>query len=89
MFSHDRLDGFGRFIGVIEWDGGDVMMEDMSLDDAVEEVSSDESKFPIDGRCCSSCEVPGFRLVVRQGWIGVLEIGDGHLIEPHPFLLAE
>ena len=76
MLAHDRLDGFGRLVGVIEWNRGDVVMEDVSFDDAVEQLSADESKFAIDCRCCTAREVPGLGVVMRQRRIGVLEVGD-------------
>lgn len=51
VLAHDWLDGLGRFIGIVEGDGGNVMMEDMSFDDTVEEGSADEAKLAVN--CCS------------------------------------
>ena len=63
---------------MVEGDGGDVVVEDVSLDDAVEQLSADESEFTVDCRCCASSEVPGLASVMRKRGIGMLEVGDGH-----------
>lgn len=36
VLAHDGLDSFRRFIGIVEWDCRHEMVEDVSLDDAVE-----------------------------------------------------
>ena len=59
MLAHDRFDSFGRFIGVVEGDDGDVVVENVGLDDAVEELAADEAEFAVDGCCCAAGEVPG------------------------------
>lgn len=78
MLSHDRLDGLGRFIGVVEGNGGDVVVEDVSLNDAVEEMTANESKLAIDGGGRTPSEIPAVGLVVRQARIRVLQVRDGH-----------
>lgn len=80
MLSHDWLDGFGGLIGVVEWDGADVVVEDVGLDDAVEEMTADESKFTIDGCGGSTDVVPALTRVVRKCWVGVLKEGDCNYI---------
>jgi hypothetical protein len=50
VLAHDWLDGFAGLIGIVEGDGGNVVVEYMGFDDAVEEVASDEAEFAID-RC--------------------------------------
>jgi hypothetical protein len=52
-------------------------MKDVGLDDAVQEVATDEAKFAVDGGSGAASKVPGVTGVVRKGWIGVLEVGDG------------
>lgn len=78
MFSHDLLDGLGGFVCVVEGDGADVVVEDVGFDDAVEKLAADETEFTVDGSGGATGEVPGFGLVVGEGWIGVLEEGDGN-----------
>lgn len=77
MLAHDWLDGFGGLVGVVKGDGGDVVVQDVGLDDAVEEVAADEAEFAIDGCGGATSEVPYVAGVVRQRWVGVLEEGDG------------
>lgn len=75
--AHDGLDGFGGEVGVVEGDGADVVVEHVSLDDAVEEVATDEAEFAVDGGGGAADVVPGAGLVVGEGGVGVLEVGDG------------
>lgn len=77
MAAHDGLDGLGCFVGVVEGDGGDVVVEDVGLDDAVEDVAADEAEFAVDGGGGAAGEVPGFTGVVGEGGVGVLEVGNG------------
>ena len=78
MTTHDGLDGLGGLVGVVEWDGADVMVEDVGFDDTMEEAAADESEFAIDGCGGATREVPCRTAVVRKRGIGVLEVGDGH-----------
>lgn len=36
MAAHDRLDGLGGFVGVVERNGRNIVMQDVGFDDAVE-----------------------------------------------------
>lgn len=74
--AHDRLDGFGRLIGMIEGDGGDEMVKNMGLDDAMHNVPADKSKIAIDCRSRSASEVPCVVLIMRKCAIGVLKVRD-------------
>lgn len=56
-------------------------MEDMGLDDAVEQLTTDEAEFPVNGRGGATGEAPRLGVIVRQGWVGVLEEGDCDLYE--------
>lgn len=78
MAAHDGLDRLGRFVGVVEWDGRDVVVEDVGFDDAVHQGAADESEFAIDGCGGATSEVPGITGVVRQRRVGVLEESDGN-----------
>jgi hypothetical protein len=46
------------------------------LDDAVEELSSDEAEFAVDGGGGAADVVPGLGVVMRETGVGVLEVGD-------------
>ena len=75
--AHDLLDGLARLIGVVEGDGADIVVENVSLNDTVEDVTTDEAEITVDGGSGTASEVPDIRLVVRKGGVGVLEVGDG------------
>ena len=70
------LDCFRGFLGVIEWDNRDIVVENMGLNDAVEQRPSYESRITI--YCCgSSCgENPGLEPILRDSGVGVLQVGD-------------
>lgn len=65
MLAHDGFDAFRRFVCVVEWDGADVVVKDMCLNDSVKELSANEAKFAIDGGGSSSSVGPCRWRVVR------------------------
>ena len=76
VLAHDWLNSLGGLIGVVEWDGGDVVVEDVGLNDAVEDVAAYEAEFAVNG-CGGAADVgPGIAEVVGEGGVGVLEEGD-------------
>ena len=77
MFAHDWFNGFGSFVGMVEWNCADVVVENVSLDNAVEQSTANETEFAIN--CCSSTTniIPALSRVVRKGGVGVLKVGDG------------
>jgi hypothetical protein len=77
VLAHDGLDGLGGLVGVVEGDGGDVVVEDVGLDDAVEDLAADETELAVNGGGGATSKVPGLAGVVREGRVGVLEVGDG------------
>ena len=77
VLAHDGLDGLGGLVGVVEGDGGDVVVEDVGLDDAVEDLAANEAELAVNGSGGTTSEVPGLAGVVREGRVGVLEVGDG------------
>lgn len=77
MLAHDRLDGLGGFVGVVEGNSADVVVEDVGLNDAVEELAADETEFAVNGCGGAAGEVPGLASIVGEGRVGVLEEGDG------------
>lgn len=76
--THDGLDGFGGLVGVVEGDGADVVVQDMSLDNAVQQSAADEAKLTVDGGSGAADVGPGLAVVVRKGRVSVLEEGDGN-----------
>lgn len=78
MLTHDRLDGLGGLIGVVERNGADVMVKNVSLDNAVKESAADESKFTVDSCRGTTDVVPALTRVVGKSWVGVLEVGNSN-----------
>ena len=64
MAAHDRLDGCGGFVGVVEGNGGHVVVQDVGLDDAVEQGAADEAEFAVNGGGGSAGKIPRFGSVV-------------------------
>lgn len=77
VLAHDWLDRLSSLVGVVEWDGRNVVMKNVSLDDAVKKVATDETKFTVNGSGSTTCESPGVAFVVRERRVGVLKEGDG------------
>lgn len=78
VLAHDLLDGLGGFVGMVEWDGADVVVSDVGLDDSVKKSTTDESELAINCGCGTTGEVPGFVVVVRKSGVSVLQVSDGH-----------
>ena len=74
--THDWLDGLGGFIGVVEGDGADVVVEDMGFDDAVEESAANKAELAVNGCGGATDIVPASGRVVGERGIGVLEVCD-------------
>ena len=66
MATHDRLDGFGSFVSVVEWDGGDIVVQDVGFDYPVEQRAADESELAVDGGCGSAGKGPRLGSVMRD-----------------------
>lgn len=81
MLAHHRLDSFRSFISVVKWDGGDVVVQDMGLDDTVEDVAADEAEFAVNCGGGAADVGPGIAGVVGKGWVSVLEEGDCDCVE--------
>jgi hypothetical protein len=63
---------------MIEWNGADVVVSDVSLDNSVKKSTADESEFAVNCGCGTTGEVPGLVVVVRKSGVGVLQVSDGH-----------
>ena len=78
VLAHDRLDGFGRFVGVVEGNVADEMVQHMGFDDTVEHVAANEAEIAVDGCGSAACKAPRLGLVVGQRRVGVLQVRDCH-----------
>lgn len=78
VLAHDGLDGLGGLVGVVEWDGGYEVVKDVSFNDTVEEMTTDEAKLAVDGCGSTARKCPGMSFIVRKGGISVLEVRNGH-----------
>lgn len=78
MFAHDGLDGFAGLVGMVEGDGAHVVVQDMGLDDAVQELAADEAELAVDGGRSAAHVVPALGAVVRNCRIGVLQVRNGN-----------
>lgn len=76
--AHDRLDSFSGLVGVVEWDAADIVVQDVCLDDAMEEMAADEAKLTVDSRSGTANKVPRIGGVMGQGGVGVLQESDGN-----------
>lgn len=78
MPAHNWLDSIGCLISVVKWDGGNVVVKNVGLDDAVKEGTANETEFAVDGSSCPTDVIPALTSVVRKSWISVLEEGDSN-----------
>jgi len=65
--THNWLDGLGSLVGMVEGDGANIVMENVGLNDAVEELTADETKFTVNGCSSSAHVVPRVASVVGEG----------------------
>lgn len=70
------LDSLGSLVGVVERDGGDKMVKDVRLYNSVHKGPTDKAEFTVNGCSSAPSKVPGCVLVMREGGISMLEIGD-------------
>ena len=77
MLAHDRLDRFSGFVGVVKWDGGNIVVKHVGLDDTVEEMTADEAKFAVNGCGSTAGKCPSVRFIVGKCGIRVLKERNG------------
>lgn len=77
MPAHDLLDGLAGLVGVVERDRRHVVVQHVRLDDAVQELPSDEAEFTVDGGRGAADVVPRLAGVVGKRGVGVLQESDG------------
>lgn len=78
VLAHNWLDSLGSLISVVKWDGRDVVVKNVGLDNAVKEGTANETEFTIDRSSRTTNVVPALAGVVRKSWVSVLEEGDGN-----------
>lgn len=78
MAAHDLLDGLAGLVSVVEGDRRHVVVQDVRLDDAVQQLPPDEPELSVDGGGGAPDVVPRLVGVVRERGVGVLEEGDGN-----------
>lgn len=74
--THDWLDGLGSFIGVVEGDGADIVVENVGFNDAVEESAANEAELAVNCGGGSTNIGPASSGVVGKRRVGMLEVGD-------------
>ncbi len=72
MLPHDGFDGLGGFVAMPKGHFRKVVVHDVRLDNAMHEVSTNETKFAVDRGSSSSCEGPRRSVVVGQGRVSML-----------------
>lgn len=80
MAAHDRLDGVSGFFSVVEWDGRDVVVQDVGFNYSVKQIAADEAEIAIDRGRGSASKVPRLDSVTRDRGIGVLQVRDCDLV---------
>ena len=77
VIAHNALDGVGGLVSVVEGNVADIVVQNVGLNDAVENVTADKAEVTVDGGGGTTGKVPHFRLVVGESRVGVLEESDG------------
>lgn len=78
--AEDGLDGLGGFLGVVEGDAGEQVVDNVELDDAVEQVLADPAKLAVDGGKGALNKGPVLSIVVRHLDVSVVEVSDGNCV---------
>jgi len=78
--AHDLLDGLTSLVGVVEGNGGHVVVQDVGLDNTVKQLATDEAKLAIDSSSGATDVGPRLTSVVRERRISVLQKCNGDCI---------
>lgn len=78
VFTEHRLDGLGSFLGVVERNAAEEVVDNMVVNDFMEEVTTNEAGGAVNCSQCSLGVGPGFRSVVSNLGVGVLKVCDGN-----------
>lgn len=78
--AHDRLDGLGGLVSVVEGNGADIVVQNVGLDDTMQQVAADEAELTIDGCSGALDKGPLLAGIVGQSRVGVLEEGDSDCV---------
>ena len=61
---------------MVEGDGGNVVVQDVCFDDAVEESAANETEFAVNGCSGSTNIIPTSGGIVGESGVSVLEVGN-------------
>lgn len=83
--AQHATNSFGRLLRIVKGNTRHEVVGDMRLDDAVQDVLPDEPKVAVDGSRCAAWKGPHVGCVMGEGWVGMLEVGDGDqpMVHPH------
>ncbi|KAH3677501.1 hypothetical protein OGATHE_000975 [Ogataea polymorpha] len=86
MLAEHLLDGVGGISRVVEWNTGNVVVENVSFDDVMENMLSYEAELSIDGGSSPLGKVPLRIVVMRKSRVCVLKERHKHkpVIHPEP-----
>lgn len=74
----DMILAIGHNSGQFEINLREHVVNNVVLDDAVEDVATNEAKLAINSGKSTLDKRPGVRIVVRSLWVGVVQVGDGN-----------
>ena len=80
VLAHNDLDGVRCLVCVIEGNGADIVVQNVGFDNPVEELTTNETKFTIDGGRSATGVGPRRGRVVGKRGVGVLKESDGNCI---------
>jgi hypothetical protein len=85
VLTHNLLDGSRCLSSVVEWDSGNIVVQDMGLDDVVEDVLTNKAKVSVNGGSCTLSESPFRVIVMWHSWVSVLQESDKDqpVVYPH------
>lgn len=78
VVAHHLLDGLGGFTGIVKGNSRAVVVQHVGLDDVVENVLSNKTKFSVDGGSSAPGEVPLVGFVVGHLGVRVLKKRNEH-----------
>lgn len=75
---HHGLDSIRGFLGMVEWNPTNVMMQDVILDSSMKQIPTNEAKVSVNRRGAPAKKGPSLVWVVWQRHVGVLQEGYCH-----------
>jgi hypothetical protein len=78
VLAHNRLDGLGGFVRIIEGNGADIVVQNVGLDDSMKQLPTNEAELAVDGCGGAASKIPGVGVVVGKCWVCVLKESNGN-----------